>query len=193
MGNIQSVSELLETCKDMEDGFVFAILTDKILCDAWPLKGTEASEYDERLALEIHIFNEECEHKLFRSAMGKPFKYRFIQDGDKEALKADDIFDFYDELQYLDIDTTKKPEQKYEKLTTVQATGGGVYSLPLQVEICSGDHPLENLEYAVLKVRHYISKYEETGKAYVCDWRCVGIYPKENKAGKCMKSWEGGE
>lgn len=216
MGNIQSVRELFETCKDMKEGFVFAIMTDKILCDAWPLKGTEESEYakregmssdtynlplkgteesedSERRVLEIRIFNKECEHKLFRSKMGQSFNYRFIHDSGKEALKANEIFDFYDELQYLDIDTTEKPEQKYENLITVQATGGGVHNLPLQVDICSGDHPFEKLEYAVLKVRHYISKYEETGKAYVCDWRCVGIYPDEKEAGKSVKSWEGGE
>ena len=188
MGNEekQGVKEFFENCSDVKEGFIFAICTDKIICDHWPLKGTAESEYDENLVLEIRVFNEEKEHKLFRGDMSKEFGYRLKDDSDGENKLPEGVEDYYDELPYLDIDTTKKPEQDKAGLTKVRATGGGEYHVPI-------DAVVDALEYAVLKVRHYISKYPETGKAFVSDWRCIGIYKNEDKEEKCVRSWEGGE
>ena len=186
MEDIKSVNELFETCKDVNKGFIFAICTDKILCDSWPLAGTENSDYDENLVLEIRIFDEEKEYKLFRGNMGKEFKYRLMDDADDESNKDTGILDYYDEIQYLDIATTNKPKQDKDGLTKVRATGGGEYYLPIKADI-------KDLEYAVLKVRYYISKYTDSGKAYVSDWRCVGLYKSDAEAEKCVKSLEGGE
>ena len=183
MYDIKSVNDCFEQCKDMT-GYIFAAFTDKIRCDKWPLDEDLQKEYtdDEPRLLEMRIFSEDTECKLFRGDIGRDFSFRKISETGNEVNAEPE--DFFDELQYLDIDTKNEKMKLNGDTTTVFATGGGRYDLPI-----TGN----SLDFAVLKARHYIGRYPETGKAYICDWRCVGFYENEKAAGKVKCSWEGGE
>lgn len=103
--------------------------------------------------LEIHCFDKSGEFYAFRSDIAKNFTAREITD--------DNMYDgFFDEEHFLDIDTTKKLSGG-----KVQATGGGVYYLPVT-----------NAEK--IKVRFYF-RFDENGIARKCDWRLVDFVKKE--------------
>lgn len=205
MDEIKDVEALFKKV-DSEDAvnfkepvYLFAIFTDEIKCEKWPLAETKKNEIvnKKRLLLELRIFNADFEYKLLRGDMGETgFLFRYINDKERDNIK---IFpkltdseakllytDFFDEYQYLDIDTDRPGMSKSEGLD-VYATGGGLYHLPF--ENCN----VEDLKFAVLKVRHYVARYPKTGKAYVCDWRCLGFGESEEAAGSCKISWNGGK
>lgn len=135
-------------------GYMIASLTDQYVVDEWP--STEKIFVEEscredlnKKLLELRIFNKQQEMKAFRSDVSKEFLFR-----EKTDVDADDYFD---EWQYLDIDSTK--EVSGQKVT---ATGGGVYKLPLGSKVD-----------AKICIRYYLGRYSETGQAIIQDWRCV--------------------
>jgi len=107
--------------------------------------------------LDIRIFNQDYEYRLFRPDFSSEAKYiEHIDDKDKE-----ENVDYYDEFQFLDIDETYHKDNKGR----VKSTGGGFYPLP-----CEGD-----ISDLGLKIRNYVSYYKETGQAYVSDFRILAI------------------
>ena len=86
---------------------------------------------------------------------GKDGERKFYYYKDTENNGKDDRF-FYDEEQFLDIDTTKKPNEQ-----GVAATGGGRYQLPIN-----------NYNDAKIRIRNYCT-YDEVGRSSVADWRIV--------------------
>ena len=118
--------------------------------------------------LELRVFDANREIKIFRSdiSVDSKISMRVIDDNNSE------YDDHYDENQFLDIDTTNISDS--EGMWNVHATGGGKYYLPKSVG---------NIKEIVLKVRHYISRYPSSGKAYVSDWRCVGFEKEGDKNG----------
>ena len=102
-------------------------------------------------------------HDLDTTKEPEPRKYTKEIDGEREFYYykdtenngKDDRF-FYDEEQFLDIDTTKKPNEQ-----GVAATGGGRYQLPIN-----------NYNDAKIRIRNYCT-YDEVGRASVTDWRIV--------------------
>ena len=142
-------SEFLTKCADIEKGWMLASLTDDYIVDDWP----SSVELDENKLLELRVFNEHCEHKLFRSAIDYDFDERTISDKDYD--------DHFDEIHYLDIDTTKGIDDG--KVTT---TGGGQYKLPRKFN-------KDNINNARVKIRYYLGRYPKTGQARVEDWRVV--------------------
>ena len=154
------VAEFLEKHgKDEGTVWVMAMMTDELLlgnCKEEPViqKLIEKSGK----VLEIRIFGENGEHRLFRSDIGQrdpEFYERTILDTGAQK----DGRDCFDQDQYLDIDETKGHKDGY-----VQTTGGGRYYLPLG-----------NIHNARIRIRYYLEKYADTGHARVADWRIVKL------------------
>ena len=103
--------------------------------------------------LECRIFNEQMEYRIIRSTIKREWKSRFIEDQTAE----EDTEQYYTERQYLDIDSTRtKATEEGLQFTT---TGGGRFILPITYSKKPSD--------IKIKIRNYISYYEETGQAYV--------------------------
>ena len=168
--NRQKVKDFLEKAKPMTDGFLTASLTDEYIVDYWPqMRGYTAEgelqtlEGKEDKILEIRIFNTEQERKLFRGDIGRKFQERLA--GDFTEINAKE---YYDELQLLDIDE-KRSKGSFEQMGRVVTMGGGSYYLPLA-----------STEGARAHIRYYLSKYETSGQARVCDWRLVSFTNERN-------------
>lgn len=137
----------------MKNGYVITAMSDEYYVNQW---SDEAYRYildkTDKL-LEVRIFHETAEMKLFRSDISKNFVSRTIDDSEHKQ-------DYYDEWQYLDIDEKAGRDANGK----VRTTGGGKYFLPVQ-----------DISDAMIKIRYYLGRYEETGQARVQDWRVVGF------------------
>lgn len=132
---------------------------------------TANADLKEDKLLEIRCFDENGEFHAVRSELGEPFSFRRIHD--KESKLCDEGA-FFDESQYLDIDSarTEKENDNY-----IYATGGGRYHLPVD-KIKNSTLP----ENDMLLVRYYY-RFDDDGVANIYDWRLVGFTDKET-AGK---------
>ncbi len=148
-------TDFWEKCQEIKSGYMVAAMTDAYLVDVWPM---EQYKIDEAKLLEMRVFNTEQERKLFRSDISKEFVCREIRD---TAENDRDYSDYYDEYQYLDIDT-KRSEKSFREDRMVYTTGGGRYHLPLS-----------SMEDVMVQIRMYFERYPETGQARVFDWRVV--------------------
>ncbi len=146
-----------------------ATLTDEFRLGIWGDEGFIRIGNQEQYSklLELRVFDKHAELKVWRSDIGSQFQIRIIDDQNaSEGLSDTDdsgyrMSDFFEEVQLLDID-----RQKSKSANDVKATGGGAYSLP--------DH-IFAMKNPGLIVRHYFDKYEQSGNAYITDWRCVGF------------------
>jgi len=132
-------------------GYVIAQLTNKLCIEKISenqLNTEEIAQY----GLDIRMFNEGGEIRWSRSGIGEK---AFIRRERLDDIEMAEGFDYWDEEQYLDIDT-KKSKSPY-----AVATGGGRYFLPL-----------EKYMDAKVKIRNYLSE-EDTGRVYISDWRVV--------------------
>lgn len=163
-----TAKEFIDRHQNIE-GTVIAALTDEYIVDTWPKMEHASIEGKEEKILELRIFNENEEHKLFRTDIGRAFTARMIGDRDgKPLLKVNGEerdsacnWETLDEEQFLDIDTAASAALPAGE---VQATGGGRYHLPF-----------ERIGDAKIKIRYYIDRYPETGQAFVADWRVVEL------------------
>ena len=133
--------------KPRENTWFIAALTDEYILDNVKKLNDLLSDKEGKV-LEIREFNKDKEYKLFRPQIDTEFRERI----------SENKGEFYDEIQYLDIDT----KASSGKVTVT--TGGGKYNLPLH-----------NKNNARIKIRYYIDKYETTGQARVSDWRIVEL------------------
>ena len=132
--------------------FFVAQYTDKFDVGIW---NKDIIENVNKL-LELRVFDKNKEWKLFRSDIGKDFSYRCQKEDDN---KEEDM-DYFDEVQLLDIDTirsSKAPGLMY-------TTAGGSYNLPKDIEY---------LDRAAIRVRHYFGVNNESGQAFIRDYRLV--------------------
>ena len=165
-------SDFKNKYSNIENGYVLAAMTDDYIVDTLPLKNEKTIE--EKL-LEIRVFNTEMEAKLFRGDISREFSYRLIDDANNKyenntkINKELDYSDYFDDYQYLDIDT-QKSKDSFNHDHTVRTTGGGSYHLPM-----------EKMEDVMIKVRMYFDKYPETGQARVFDWRVVDFAEKRGE------------
>lgn len=106
--------------------------------------------------LELRVFDKNKEWKLFRSDIGKDFSYRC----QKEDNNKEEGVDYFDEVQLLDIDITKSSKGKKMMCTTA----GGKYNLPKDIS---------DLDRAAIIVRHYFGVDNESGQAFIRDYRLV--------------------
>ena len=137
--------------------YAFAIWTDK----ADFILDKNADLREDKL-LEIRCFDENGEFRAVRATPDADFSEREITSDDHWAD------DFYDEAQYLDIDTERT---KKEADGWVYATGGGKYHLPEEAKM--------------ILVRNYY-RFDEEGIARKYDWRLVEFMDQETirKEGK---------
>lgn len=149
------LNDFYKEANQMSRGHMIALFTDKIELTSWP-EGKNVLDVAAERLLEARVFDEDREIKLFRGSIGSAFKMR-IRDDKKDAMQ-----DYFDEMQYLDIDI-KRSKASFDVDKTVYTTGGGRYTLPI------GDHVGD---YKV-NIRYYLSRYEDSGQARVCDWRVV--------------------
>ena len=111
--------------------------------------------------LEIRVFNEQEERKLFRTNISSAFMERTIRDQnitDPDFDAANFEHMHFDETQYLDIDLTKGQDPKSME---VISTGGGKYALPC------------NPKNAKVTIRYYLDQYSDSGQVKIRDWRIV--------------------
>lgn len=139
--------------KIQEYAYALALWTDKadFITD-------KTADIQEDKLLEIRYFDEEGEFRAYRSLIDDDFKTREIRNND--ATYADG---YYDEAQYLDIDSSRTKE-KNDGFT--YATGGGKYHLPNDAKM--------------LLTRTYY-KFDEDGVARKYDWRLVGFTNEEKR------------
>ena len=159
MEHTKEFQEFLEKAEAIKDGFLFAMFTDHIALETWPLEGEKKQQFreGEGKLLEVRVFCEQKEVKLSRGDIGKAFfAPRVIDDTAEER-------EYFEEYQYLDIDE-KRSKELFEQKKCVRATGGGIYHLPL-----------ENYKNAQLCIHNYFKYYTETGQAYISDWRLAGF------------------
>ena len=151
------VKEFIESAYSLENAWIIAALTDQYIVDQKSETCLRTLEENAEKVLEIRIFNNECEYKLFRTDIGKPFTCRVIKEEDieKEIIEGNN---FFDENHYLDIDNTK-PLDTEGRVTT---TGGGKYKLPIDIK-----------SRPTIRVRYYLGKYPESGQARIEDWRII--------------------
>ena len=132
--------------------FFVAQYTDKFDLGIW---NENIIENTNKL-LELRIFNKNKEWKLFRSDIGKDFSYRLQGEDDNK----EEGVDYFDEVQLLDIDTSKE----YKKSELMKTTAGGEYNLPKYISY---------LDRAAIIVRHYFGVDNESGQAFIQDYRLV--------------------
>ena len=102
MERIETMEQFWMQGETVEDGFLFAMFTDEIVWESWPLEPErrESLRQRERNLLDIRIFNSAKELRMFRGDVGRDFRGRLAEDTEA-ALEEQDYFD---EEQYLDID-----------------------------------------------------------------------------------------
>lgn len=149
---------LNEINKDFPDGtdspFFVAQYTDKFDIGIWN-KNIIKNEYKNKL-LELRVFDKSKEWKLFRSDIGKDFSHRC----QREDHNKEEGVDYFDEVQLLDIDTSRSSKAPGIMYTTA----GGSYNLPKDIA---------DLDRAAVRVRHYFGVDNESGQASIRDYRLV--------------------
>lgn len=130
---------------------VLAVYTDKV---EWSVSdGLDASHLGN--LLELRAYAADSELHAIRGVLGKDFVWRKVCDTTTVAdgRKYDAYFD---ELQYLDIDSTKSSGFNYV------TTGGGAYTLPVK-------------DAERILVRNYLVYGEDDGMARIVDFRIVAL------------------
>lgn len=137
-----------------------AVLTDQVLCGIWQgdlqFECQEGQANLEDKLLELRVFSEQEEFRVWRQYRGEEFRTRYINDSENRMP-------FMDEVHMLDQNSTLTKDQGngYTRFVT---TGGGVYYLPGGNSTCR------------VKVRTYFSESEETNGIQIPkDWRIVAF------------------
>lgn len=131
--------------------FFVAQYTDKFDIGIW----NENTIENTNKLLELRVFDNKKEWKLFRSDLGKDFYSRYEDDtGKNEGV------DYFDEIQLLDIDISRSSKDSRKMCTMA----GGEYNLPKYIDY---------LDRAAIIVRHYFGVDNESGQAFIRDYRLV--------------------
>lgn len=177
---VSGMTALQNLKKEDMSAYAMLMLTDRFLLEDLNVWGAVFQDKDRMTeesrgelndilekVLEIRLFHEDGEVRWFRSTIDKPLKRRDCLDDVNKAAK-----DYWDEEQYLDIDTQKTEALQNNKENTfiVHATGGGRYQLP---GVVYNQNPK-------VTIRNYL-EYESDGRCYVKDWRIVKFSPVDSK------------
>jgi len=158
-----NLNDFYKDADEIKAGYMMALFTDKIELTSWPDGRMKLAAAEDRL-LEVRVFDRDREIKLFRSSIGSEFKKRLKDD------REDTEKEYFDETQYLDIDMNRS-KASFAVDKTVYTTGGGKYTLPIEGDIRD----------CKVRIRYYLSRYEDSGQARVSDWRVVGWCEDENR------------
>lgn len=159
------LNEFYELCNGTDDEnisrYIIVAFTDEYYVNRWSAdifmdEIKNKIENNKEKILEIRVFDEKREILMMRTDIGKDF-------GEISIIEDDDR-DYFDEVQFLDIDEKKTLQLRSNGDYKVSAMGGGIYSLPL-----------ENYKNMGVVVRYYFGKYEESGVATISHCRIVGF------------------
>ena len=164
---LDKIKNVFSNCGD--NTFFVTQYTDKFDIGIW----NENTIENTSKLLELRVFDNKKEWKLFRSDLGKDFYSRYEDDtGKNEGV------DYFDEIQLLDIDITRSSKDSRQ----IYTTAGGRYNLPKDIS---------DLDRAAIRVRHYFGVDNESGQAFIRDYRLVDFesakkrdYSKNLKGGK---------
>ena len=145
--------------------FFIAQYSDRIKIGGWK----EGTRVDENKLLELRVFDEDKEWKLFRSDLGSNFSWRCRGDKHSDGTELIKGKDYFDEIQFLDIDI---PRSKNASQGVKFTTAGGSYCLPVN---------MPDLDRAGILIRHYFGVEAASGQAFIKDYRCVGFQNAEKK------------
>lgn len=135
-------------------GYVIVAYTDDYIIDKW----SSDMEINEGKLLDLRVFSEEKEVRIFRTSLGREFHF--------SVLKDDEKTDKYDEVQILDIAEAQfNAETGKVDIETITA---GTYKLSAE---------LKDMKNPGIRIRFYFEKYPGSGRAYIKNWRCVGFEP----------------
>lgn len=138
-------------------------------------KNVEKLYKDTAQLLELRLFNDRTELRLYRSHMGEDFFWRLAsEDTLKRALeKEGDPFlkdpkhRSIEYRQYLDMDLTYQAPVDTMGCLPVRSTGGGYYALP----VAEGER--------MVKIQAYL-QYDKKGYARIADYRLAGFCPEKS-------------
>ena len=142
-------AEFLSAAAGMS-GYMTAALTDEYIVDTFP-ETINTLEGKEDKIMEVRVFNENKEIRLFRPDVSGEFCMRVMDDSQGRP-------ESFDEYQYLDIDSTVNAGGAVR----IQ-TGGGKFDLPVRSR------------EPKIRIRYYLGKYEKTGHVRITDWRLVDL------------------
>lgn len=170
-----NVDDFLKKAEEIQEGYLFAMFTDMVWVEKWPLNDGKKEEFrkKEPLLLEVRVFSEDREDKLFRGDIGRDFRWRLIKDTARS--------DFFDEVQYLNLDKEqlKKLFKESKKVKENQKVNESVSDgRDAQQPLGKGG---TSCMKAKVQLRNYIDYHKETGQAYVKDWRLVRFFQEEEK------------
>ena len=160
MGNFRDYSSKI----DIKEGYALVMFVDYFGVTKYPILNTDITErlerdFDSKL-LDMRVFNEEREYRIFRGdTSSKNFYFRILDDS---CYK-----DFYFDEQFLDVDTTRSDINN----GLVRAIGGGCYIMPLESILNNTNKDLGNIK---INIKNYLD-YDDCGQSYITDWRIVSI------------------
>lgn len=140
------------------NAFFIAQYTDKFDIGVW----NESVSVNEDKLLELRIFDKYKEWKLFRSDLGRVFSCRCQKEKNEDGTERKEGVDYFDEVQLLDIDTKRSAKT----LNLMYTTAGGSYYLPQYIS---------DLDRAAIRIRHYFGVDEDSGQAFIKDYRLVSF------------------
>ena len=98
-------------------------------------------------------------NKYFREVILNEIKKEYKRkEKNEDEINEKEGVDFFDEVQLLDIDT-KRSDKTY-------TTAGGSYYLPQYIS---------DLDRAAIRIRHYFGVDEDSGQAFIKDYRLVSF------------------
>lgn len=163
----------IEQEMEEKDGYAIIMFTDRFEVDKYPLSEERKKDLEQNFGqklVDMRVFNEECECRIFRGDAGKKFHWRVRKDVKKNQSDGRSSEQYFDDEQYLDIDEIKS-KRSFKEEGKVYATGGGAYRIPVK--------SYDEVKNAKLIIRNYLEYEEETGQAYIKDWRLVKIFREE--------------
>ena len=181
---LQDLAQLLKTV-NQKPSYYAASLTDRFIIGAWGDPDSRSLYEEEQLekVLELRIFNTDMEMKVWRGDISEPFQIRILDDRNTTTSKKTSNnasateSESFEETQILDIDRFRSSGPNL-----VRTTGGGFYKLPPEI------YQMKN---PGLIVRHYFDRCQQTGIAFILDWRCVGF--KDMTPEKPEQEGDGGD
>lgn len=142
--------------QNMPDGIFLMGCTDCYETGLW----NDKIEMDVSTTLELRVFNRKKEILFTRSMLSSDFQWRVATE---DGLSSE--VDYFDSLQYIDINENKSVYDENTGMVTLFTTVGGKYKLPIK----DGEN--------VTRVRKYLS-YDENGMAHIVDQRVVAFEKK---------------
>lgn len=158
---MSEITTFLNKAKDTFKGLqntVYVIITYTDSFEVIKYSDLSDAKIKEEKLLDIRIFNESAEIRMYRDYCGNTF-YPIVEIVDS---RMQDKFEYYDDYQYIDIDTKRSVKNSDGK---VRATGGGWYRFPF-----SG----KDIEGIKLQIRNYVA-FDQNGQAYIKAWRLVSF------------------